>query len=228
MLINGQAAMACSSLIDKLDQPIRLEPLSRFPIVRDLSVDRSILFENLKRVYQWVPIDGTYPLGPGPRIDPATQELAFPLSRCMSCCLCMEVCPQFNESTHFAGAAIINQVRLFNMHPTGTPLRHQRLDAMMGEGGIHECSYAGNCVQICPKNIPLTASISIVNGQVIKQAIGDLLQKPELTSATRNRDIAESRSASLWSSDIYTASTAYACCTSVWLSLRLRSRATQS
>jgi len=50
MLINGQAAMACSSLIDKLDQPIRLEPLSRFPIVRDLSVDRSILLENLKRV----------------------------------------------------------------------------------------------------------------------------------------------------------------------------------
>lgn len=72
----------------------RLEPLSRFPVVRDLSVDRSILFENLKRVYQWVPIDGTYPLGSGPRIDPAIQELAYPLSRCMSCCLCMETCPQ--------------------------------------------------------------------------------------------------------------------------------------
>ncbi len=185
MLINGQAAMACSSLIDKLDQPIRLEPLSRFPVVRDLSVDRSILFENLMRVHQWVPIDGTYPLGPGPRIDPATQELAYPLSRCMSCCLCMEVCPQFNEATDFVGAAIINQVRLFNMHPTGAHLRHQRLEALMGEGGIHECSFAGNCVQICPKNIPLTTSISIVNGQAIRQAIGDLLQKPEPTSANK-------------------------------------------
>jgi succinate dehydrogenase / fumarate reductase iron-sulfur subunit len=71
------------------------------------------------------------------------------------------------------------------MHPTGAHLRHQRLDTMMGEGGIHECSYAGNCVQICPKNIPLTTSISIVNGQVISQAIGDLLQKPEVTSANK-------------------------------------------
>ena len=50
MLINGKAAMACSSLVDKLEQPVRLEPLSGFPIVRDLAVDRSVLFENLKRV----------------------------------------------------------------------------------------------------------------------------------------------------------------------------------
>ena len=42
-----------------------------------------------------------------------------------------------------------------------------------------------NCVQICPKNIPLTTSISIVYGQVMKQAIGDLFQKPELTSARK-------------------------------------------
>lgn len=50
MLINGQAGMACSALIDKLDQPIRLEPLSRFPVVRDLSVDRSVLFEDLRNL----------------------------------------------------------------------------------------------------------------------------------------------------------------------------------
>jgi len=49
------------------DQPIRLAPLSKFPVVRDLSVDRSVLFENLKAVSAWVPIDGTYDLGPGGR-----------------------------------------------------------------------------------------------------------------------------------------------------------------
>jgi succinate dehydrogenase / fumarate reductase iron-sulfur subunit len=97
----------------------------------------------------------------------------------------MEVCPQFTEPTRFVGAAIINQVRLFNLHPTGAHLRHERLAAMMSDGGIHECSYAQNCVQICPKNIPLTTSISIVDGQVMKQAIGDLFQKPELTSARK-------------------------------------------
>jgi len=78
MLINGRARMACSTLVDTLQkehpgQPIRLAPLSKFPVVRDLAVDRAVLFENLKVVKAWVPIDGTYDLGPGPRQFPQTQ-----------------------------------------------------------------------------------------------------------------------------------------------------------
>lgn len=176
MLINGDAAMACSSLISKLKQPVRLEPLSRFPVIRDLAVDRSVLFENLKRVKAWVPVDGTYDLGPGPRIAPEQQEEMYPLSRCISCCLCLEVCPQVTAATGFVGAAIINQVRLFNEHPTGKAIKAERLHAMMGDGGIHECSYAQNCVRICPKNIPLTTSISNVYGQTLKQALLDLFR----------------------------------------------------
>jgi succinate dehydrogenase / fumarate reductase iron-sulfur subunit len=75
------------------------------------------------------------------------------------------------------GAAIINQVRLFNQHPTGASLKRERLEAMTGDGGIHECSYAQNCVRICPKNIPLTQSISNVYGQVMKQTIVGLFQE---------------------------------------------------
>src|SRR5512146_576034 len=177
MLINRRAAMACSALIDNLEQPITLEPLSKFPVIRDLAVDRSVLFENLKRVKAWVPIDGTYDLGPGPHMAPTEQEYAYPLSRCISCCCCMEVCPQFNDDTGFVGAAAISQVRLFNTHPTGKALKHERLEALMGDGGIHECGYAQNCVKICPKEIPLTRSISEVFGQVMKQAIGDFFRK---------------------------------------------------
>ncbi len=176
MLINGNAAMACSSLISKLKQPVRLEPLSRFPVIRDLAVDRSVLFENLKRVKAWVPVDGTYDLGPGPRIAPEQQEEMYPLSRCISCCLCLEVCPQVTAATGFVGAAVINQVRLFNEHPTGKAIKAERLHAMMGDGGIHECSYAQNCVRICPKNIPLTTSISNVYGQTLKQALLDFFR----------------------------------------------------
>jgi succinate dehydrogenase / fumarate reductase iron-sulfur subunit len=76
MLINGRARMACSALVDKLDQPIRLEPFTKFPVVRDLAVDRHVLFENLKAVKAWVPIDGSYDLGPGPRVSPEEQEQA--------------------------------------------------------------------------------------------------------------------------------------------------------
>jgi succinate dehydrogenase / fumarate reductase iron-sulfur subunit len=177
MLINGRARMACSALVDKLEQPIRLEPFSKFPIVRDLAVDRSVLFENLKAVKAWVPVDGSYDLGSGPRISPEEQEASYPLSRCISCCCCMEACPQFNEDTNFVGAATISQVRLFNTHPTGAALKRERLAALMGDGGIQECGYAQNCVEICPKDIPLTRSISEVGGEVMKQAIGDLFRK---------------------------------------------------
>ncbi len=177
MLINRRAGMACSALVDNLEQPITLEPLSKFPVIRDLAVDRSVLFENLKRVKAWIPIDGTYDLGPGPHMTPTEQEDAYPLSRCISCCCCMEVCPQFNDDTGFVGAAVISQVRLFNTHPTGKALKHERLEALMGDGGIHECSYAQNCVKICPKEIPLTRSISEVEGQVMKQTISDFFRK---------------------------------------------------
>src|SRR5947199_2395868 len=83
MLINGKARMACSALVDKLEQPIRIEPFSKFPVIRDLAVDRSVLFENLKRTKSWVPVDGTYDLGPGPRVYPTEQEQAYPISRCI-------------------------------------------------------------------------------------------------------------------------------------------------
>jgi len=176
MLINGKARMACSALVDKLEQPIKLEPFSKFPVVRDLSVDRSVLFENLKKVKAWVPVDGSYDLGPGPRMTPEDQEAAYPLSRCISCCCCMEACPQFNENTGFVGAATIAQVRLFNTHPTGKALKRERLQALMGDGGIQECGYAQNCVEVCPKDIPLTRSISEVGKDVMKQAIADLFR----------------------------------------------------
>jgi len=177
MLINGKARMACSALVDNLEKPIRLEPLSKFPVIRDLAVDRSVLFENLKRVKAWVPVDGTYDLGSGPRVTMEAREEAYPLSRCISCCICMEVCPQFNEHTGFVGAATISQVRLFNTHPTGAALKRERLTALMGDGGIQECGYAQNCVEACPKDIPLTTSISEVSGAVMSQAIGDLFRQ---------------------------------------------------
>jgi succinate dehydrogenase / fumarate reductase iron-sulfur subunit len=73
MLVNGQPRQACTALVDELEKPIRLEPLTKFPLVRDLQVDRSSMFENLKRTKCWIPIDGTYDIGPGPRMSPETQ-----------------------------------------------------------------------------------------------------------------------------------------------------------
>lgn len=176
MLVNGHSRQACTALVDKLESPIRLEPMKKFPVVRDLVVDRSRLFRDLMRVRAWIPIDGTYALGEGPRISPRDQEGAYPFARCISCGNCLEVCPQYNDKTGFVGAAVIGQVRLFNTHPTGRMNAHERLMALTGPGGIHECGYAQNCVKACPKEIPLTQAISEVGRQALKEAVLEFLR----------------------------------------------------
>jgi succinate dehydrogenase / fumarate reductase iron-sulfur subunit len=156
MLINGKARMACSALVDKLEQPITLAPLSKFPVVRDLAVDRSVLFQNLKAVKAWVPIDGTYDLGSGPRQIPQIQEQRYPLSNCISCTICMEV---------------------FNMDPAGSVLKEERLRALAGDGGVQECGMAQNCVAACPKQLPLIEAISDVSRDVVLQQVKDLFAR---------------------------------------------------
>jgi succinate dehydrogenase / fumarate reductase iron-sulfur subunit len=165
MVINGKARQACTALIDKLDSPIVIEPMDKFPVIRDLAVDRSRMFDNLKRIKAWIEIDGSHALGPGPRQDPAEALTRYKLSTCMSCGVCLQVCPQVALDNKFVGAAIINQVQLFNSHPTGKYGAAQRLEAVMGEGGIQDCGNAQNCVEACPKKIPLTESIAKIGRQ---------------------------------------------------------------
>jgi succinate dehydrogenase / fumarate reductase iron-sulfur subunit len=186
MLINGKVRQSCSALVDRLlddgSTEIELQPMSKFPVVRDLMVDRSRLFRTLQKIKAWIPIDGYYDMGPGPRQSPATQEVTYPLSECMSCGCCLDACPQYlkidverlegetdeaytarrNEiyDKNFVGAHAISQVILFNMNPTGKNTAGERLDALMDEGGIQICGNAQNCVAVCPKHIPLTTSIA--------------------------------------------------------------------
>ncbi|MDQ0188240.1 succinate dehydrogenase iron-sulfur subunit [Alicyclobacillus cycloheptanicus] len=177
MVINGRPRQACSALVDQLEQPIHLKPARTFPVVRDLVVDRSRMFEALKKVKAWIPIDGTYDLGPGPRMPEVDRQWAYELSRCFTCGACVEACPNVNDKTEFMGAFAISQARLFNAHPTGAMHRAERLEALMGPGGIQECGNAQNCVQVCPKGIPLTTSIAAMNRQVTYHAIGAWLKK---------------------------------------------------
>ena len=182
MVINGRVRQSCSCLVDAYapseGDEITLEPMTKFPVVRDLWVDRARMFHNLKRTKAWVPIDGTYSLGAGPRETAEQQAVRYVLSECMTCGCCLEACPQFTIEpdqekwdSAFVGAQVIGQVDLFNMHPTGKGLKADRLDTLMGPGGVNDCGNAQNCVQVCPKHIPLTDSIAAVGRQLTVHAI---------------------------------------------------------
>ncbi len=184
MLVNGRPRQSCSAILKTImaeskKNTITLAPFSKFPLVRDLMVDRAIMFENLKKVQAWVEIDGLYDKGFGPKISQKKQEVMYTLSTCMTCGCCSEACPQVNDNSKFMGPAPISQVRLFNAHPTGKMNKHKRLNALMEEGGISECGNAQNCVRVCPKEIPLTDSIGAMGRDVTLEAIRQLFSFPD-------------------------------------------------
>ena len=169
MNINGMIRQACTALIEEVatvegdTYTLTLEPMKKFPLVRDLVVDRSKMFDNLKKVKGWVPIDGSYDLGMGQPQDDDVRQLRYALSRCMSCGCCLEACPQVNERSPFVGPAALGQALLFNLHPIGKTIEKDRFEFLSSEEGISGCGNAQNCVKVCPKGVPLTRAIAQLN-----------------------------------------------------------------
>lgn len=108
---------------------------------------------------------------------PKDQEEGYRLAKCMTCGCCMEACPQYSAHSTFLGPSPIAQVRLFNLHPTGSMTRDERLETLMGEGGIAECGNAQNCVRVCPKEVPLTKTLAELNKDVNLYGIFGMLKK---------------------------------------------------
>lgn len=179
MLINGKPRQACTALIDPIlnttgSSIITLAPMTKFPLVRDLVVNRDKMFEDLKKVRAWIETDGSFERGYGPKISPKVQETMYLLSTCMTCGCCTEACPQVNVHSKFMGPAPISQVRLFNAHPTGKMQSEERLRVLMGEEGVANCGKASNCAAVCPKKIPLVESIAVMSREATKQALRDV------------------------------------------------------
>ncbi|MBS0624747.1 MAG: succinate dehydrogenase iron-sulfur subunit [Verrucomicrobia bacterium] len=183
MLVNGKPRQSCTALIEsylKDSDIITLAPFTKFPLIRDLVVDRTKMFEALKKVRAWVSVEGTWDTGQnGPKVNPEVQEALYVLSTCMTCGCCSESCPQVNENSAFMGPAAMSQIRLFNSNPAGAFEKPDRLRAALSEEGIAGCGNAQNCARVCPKNIPLTESLALIGRESTKQALKDFLGLPD-------------------------------------------------
>ena len=203
MIINGRVRQACTALVDQLlaDRPdgIELRPATKFPVIRDLLVDRSRMFACLEKILAWLPVDSYLDMGSGPRQSQETQQMAYLYSKCMTCGCCLEACPQFlkieltrkpGESDEqycarqrvanmrsFMGAHAIAQVELFNSNPIGAMNSFERLEALVAEGGIQTCGNAQNCVKVCPKGIPLTTAIARAGRAATMHALKKLFDR---------------------------------------------------
>mgnify|MGYP001756643400 FL=1 len=183
MLINGRPRQACSAIIENIieetgSRVITLAPFTKYPLIRDLVVDRNKMFNDLLKAHAWIDADGSVSREFGPKINPNKQETMYTLSTCMTCGCCTESCPQIHQKSKFVGPAVVSQVRLFNLNPTGKGMKKERLDNMMTEGGISGCGNSQNCVQVCPKKIPLTESIAAMGRDTTMQAWKKIFGKP--------------------------------------------------
>ncbi|HEY0868127.1 MAG TPA: succinate dehydrogenase iron-sulfur subunit, partial [Fimbriimonas sp.] len=139
MNINGGIRQACTALVEEVCEvkddayDLTLEPMKKYPLLRDLMVDRSKMFRNLKMIKGWVPIDGSYDLGMAPPQDDGVRQIRYALSRCMTCGCCVEACPNVNENSTFVGPAALGQALLFNLHPIGKTLEKDRMEFLTGE-----------------------------------------------------------------------------------------------
>lgn len=187
MLINGRPRQACAALVDQIIQStgshvITIAPFTKYPLIRDLVINRDRMFEDLQRIRAWVDADNSFDRGFGPKISPKVQEALYVLSTCMTCGCCVEACPQVNSHSKFIGPAAISQTRLFNSHPIGKFQSDNRLRVLMQEGGVSDCGNAQNCTRVCPKKIPLTESIALMGREVAKQGMKDLFSLPDAKS----------------------------------------------
>src|SRR5699024_10967810 len=132
------------------------------------------------RIKAWIPIDGTYDLGEGPRMPEKKRQWAYELSKCMTCGVCLEACPNVNDKSDFIGPALLSLPRLYNAHPNGEMNKEDMLHGMIDDGVVSGCSKSQNCVQVCIKEISLTTSIATMNRDRNIQAFIDFFDSYEI------------------------------------------------
>jgi succinate dehydrogenase / fumarate reductase iron-sulfur subunit len=167
MLINGRAGLACKTQIEDLAEPVCLEPLSAFAVIRDLVVDRRPVSDNLYRVAAHTRFDGFVPVNTDPALPArAMDSLTLDLMTCTQCAVCLDACPNYGDTSKFLGPMVVAQVYRYNQLPNGAPDGANRLQRLMQGGGIEDCGNVQNCVKVCPEGIPLTQAIGRLKWQV--------------------------------------------------------------
>jgi succinate dehydrogenase / fumarate reductase iron-sulfur subunit len=162
MLVNGQVGLACAVSLDAVAsrrRGVELAPLGKFPVIRDLVVDRSRLRADRAAAEVWIEADTSLPLPP---LSPELHQTRLGLGQCIDCGCCLEACPEYGPHTDYVGPSVINRVAYANLHPLGALAQSRRLELLMRPGGIADCGQAQNCVEVCPARIPLVDSLQRV------------------------------------------------------------------
>lgn len=153
MVINGSPSLACNTFLrDLKGDELILEPLTKFPVVADLIVDRRIIEENLKRAEVY--------LDELDEADKNIYTLQYTAAKCLKCGLCLEVCPNYTAGENFFGALFANNAFLIHSQSKN---RKKELKEKYNQNFFTGCSKALACDAVCPMGISTLSSMLMMN-----------------------------------------------------------------
>ena len=160
MMVNGVPKLTCAAFLrDYHPRPIRVEPLTYFPVERDLVIRMDGFIEKLKSVKPWLIREEEKPIEEGEyRQSPGELAKFKQYSMCINCMLCYAACPVVGVEEDFIGPAAIALAQRYNLdsRDEGAAERRAALGADEGSWG---CTFVGECTQVCPKNVDPAGAI---------------------------------------------------------------------
>ncbi len=174
MMINGQAhgpetgTATCQLHMRKFNDGdvITVEPFraTSFPIIKDLTVDRSA-FDRIVESGGFVDAPtGTAGDANLTLIPKAVAEKAMDAAQCIGCGACVAACPN-GAANLFTSAKLMHM----NLLPQGQPQRFDRAVEMVEtmDAYFGSCTNHGECQEACPKEISVDF-IALMNKDYVK------------------------------------------------------------
>lgn len=155
--INGHPRLMCMTQLAHVptDQPITLEPIKAFPVIKDLVTDVSWNYEVKKKIKPFQPRQPDAPDGTW-RMDQADVDRVQEFRKCIECFLCQDVCHILRDHhmhPEFIGPRFLVYVASLEMHPLDTA---NRLQDLKDRDGIGLCNITKCCTKVCPEHITIT------------------------------------------------------------------------
>ena len=160
MMVNGEPMLTCAAFLrDYRSHPIRVDPLSHFPVLRDLVINMDDFMEKLHAVKAWlIPKEEKSPEDGEHLQTPAELARYKQFSMCINCMLCYAACPVYGQHEEFIGPAAIALAQRYNLDSRDGGYE-QRADVIFSHEGIWECTFVGDCTRVCPKNVDPAGAI---------------------------------------------------------------------
>lgn len=160
MKVNGEPKLTCATfLADYAPGPVRVEPMTNFPVIRDLVVEIGDFMRKLTEVKPWILRKEEKSLSEGEyRQTPSELEGYKQFSMCINCLLCYAACPVYGLEPDFIGPAAIALAQRYNLdsRDQGGP---ERLEILSQHDGIWGCTFVGECSKVCPKDVDPAGAI---------------------------------------------------------------------